>query len=150
MGEDPNRPASIRVQRRVEWSDTDASGFYHNTLAFRLIEVAETAMLERLGILEAVYGRMPRVHISAEFTLQLQHRDLLDVYFSVVDMGQSSMTYEFQIERDGKTAVRAKVVVVLLDRAGGRPTPWPEDVRRLLLRAGPQAPEILTTDDGGR
>ena len=30
--------ASIRIQRRIEWSDTDASGHWHNTAAFRMIE----------------------------------------------------------------------------------------------------------------
>ena len=139
-------PASIRVQRRVEWSDTDASGYYHNTLAFRLIEVAETALLDRLGILKEVYGRMPRVHISADFLLQLAHRDLLDVYITVKDVGATSATYEFRIDRDGASAVRARVVVVLLDRAGGRPQPWSPHLRELLLTAGPQAGERLASE----
>ena len=59
-------PASIVVQRRIEWSDTDASGNYHNSAVFRLIENAETALLDRLGFLHEVYGRLPRVHISAQ------------------------------------------------------------------------------------
>src|SRR6266508_4617798 len=31
---DGGSPASIVVQRRIEWPDTDASGMYHNTAAF--------------------------------------------------------------------------------------------------------------------
>lgn len=61
------QPASLVVQRRIEWPDTDASGWWHNTAGFRFIEVAETALLERLGILDDVYGRLPRVHISADY-----------------------------------------------------------------------------------
>jgi hypothetical protein len=34
----------------------------------------------------------------------------------------------------------------LLDRAGGRPVPWPDEYRRLLLGSGPQAGESLVTD----
>ena len=146
MTAEASGPASIRVQRRVEWSDTDASGYYHNTLAFRLIEVAETALLDRLGILEEVYGRMPRVHISADFLLQLAHRDLLDLYLAVKDVGATSATYEFRIDRDGASAVRARVVVVLLDRAGGRPQQWSPHLRELLLTAGPQAGERLASE----
>ena len=52
-------PASIRIQRRIDWSDTDASGAWHNTAAFRLLEAAETSLMDRLGFLEDVYGRMP-------------------------------------------------------------------------------------------
>ena len=64
-------PASIVVQRRIEWSDTDASGNYHNSAAFRLIENAETALLDRLGFLHEIYGRLPRVRISADFVRPL-------------------------------------------------------------------------------
>ncbi len=76
-------PASIVVQRRIEWSDTDASGNYHNSAAFRLIENAETALLDRLGFLHEVYGRLPRVHISADFVRPLAFKDLVDVAVAV-------------------------------------------------------------------
>src|SRR6266542_2123060 len=60
-------PASIRLQRRIEWWDTDASGNYHNTAAFRLLESAETLLLGRLGLLHDVYGRLPRARLEADF-----------------------------------------------------------------------------------
>jgi hypothetical protein len=54
------RPASVRIQRRIEWSDTDASGAYHNTAAFRLMEAAETTLVERLGLVGDIYAiRVP-------------------------------------------------------------------------------------------
>jgi hypothetical protein len=52
-------PASIRIQRRIEWSDTDASGAWHNSAAFNLIESAEVALVDALGFREDVYGRHP-------------------------------------------------------------------------------------------
>ena len=91
--------ASIHIQRRIEWSDTDASGYYHNTAAFRMVEMAETAMFERLGLLESVYGRLPRVHIEADFRASLRHRDLVDVHLWVAAIGRSSITYGFRMER---------------------------------------------------
>ncbi len=60
-------PASIVIQRRVEWSDTDASGAYHNSAAFNFMESAEVALVDRLGFREDVYGRHPRVRIEADF-----------------------------------------------------------------------------------
>src|SRR5207247_4665598 len=55
MGEEQRgEAASIVVQRRIEWSDTDASGAWHNSAAFRFLEVAETALLDSLGILDDV------------------------------------------------------------------------------------------------
>jgi YbgC/YbaW family acyl-CoA thioester hydrolase len=136
-------PASIVVQRRIEWSDTDASGNYHNSAAFRLIENAETALLDRLGFLREIYGRLPRVHISADFLRPLAFRDLVDVAVSVSALGRTSITYGFEISFRGQTAVRGKSTAVLLSRAGGEPQTWPDALRRALLNSGPQPPELL-------
>jgi 2-aminobenzoate-CoA ligase len=136
------RPASIRIQRRIEWSDTDASGHWHNTAAFRMVEWAETALFERLGFLDDVYGHLPRVHISIDFTESLDHRDLVDVRLAIVDVGRTSITYDFSIERDGRECVRAKVVTALRTPDGAS-REWPDEYKRLLVTAGPQAPELL-------
>jgi YbgC/YbaW family acyl-CoA thioester hydrolase len=136
-------PASILVQRRIEWPDTDASGLYHNTAAFRFIEVAETLLLERLGILEEVYGRLPRAHVEADFSLPLRFRDLVDVNLRVAAVGRSSITYEFEMRANDEVAVTGRAVAVLLDGESRTPTPWPDEHRALLLEAGPQPPEFL-------
>jgi YbgC/YbaW family acyl-CoA thioester hydrolase len=136
-------PASIVVQRRIEWSDTDASGNYHNSTAFRLIENAETALLDRLGFLHEIYGRLPRVHISADFVRPLAFRDLVDVAVSVSAVGRTSITYGFEISRRGEPAVRGTSVAVLLTHAGGTPEAWPDDLREALMTAGPQRPELI-------
>ena len=137
------QPASLVVQRRIEWPDTDASGWWHNTAGFRFIEVAETALLERLGILDDVYGRLPRVHISADYKGKLVFRDLCDCRIAVAGVGRSSITYDFQMRKDGELCVTAKVVASLTDK-DGNPSEWPEAYRDLLLSAGPQPPELLT------
>src|SRR5262245_51829752 len=144
MGEDA--PAAIVVQRRIEWPDTDASGTYHNTAAFRLFEVAETALLERLGVLADVYGRLPRAHLEADFLAPLVFRDLVDVHLQVAAVGRTSITYAFEMTKGGEFAVRGRAVAVLLSEARGTPVPWPDDLRRLLLTSGPQAPERLVTE----
>jgi YbgC/YbaW family acyl-CoA thioester hydrolase len=137
-------PASIVVQRRIEWPDTDASGMYHNTAAFRFIEVAETALLERLGFVHEIYGRHPRVHIEADFLLPLRFRDLVDIQLTVSRVGRTSVTYTFEMSNRGTPAVRGRATAVLLTEPGGRPVPWSVEHRRLLETAGPQRPELLT------
>lgn len=136
-------PASIVIQRRIEWSDTDASGNYHNSAAFRLIEYAETALLDRLGFLHEVYSRLPRVHISADFLRPLRFKDLVEVRVAVSAVGRTSVTYDFDISSGGASAVRGRTVAVLLTRAGGEPAAWDEGVREGFLTAGPQRPELL-------
>jgi len=136
-------PASIRLQRRIEWWDTDASGNYHNTAAFRLLESAETLLLGRLGLLHYVYGRLPRARLEADFRAPLQFHDLVDVDLEVVSVGRSSITYRMTISRDGVLCVEAKAVAILLAEARGEPVEWPADHRRLLLGSGPLPPELL-------
>jgi acyl-CoA thioesterase FadM len=144
MSADSNdRAASILMQRRIEWWDTDASGLYHNTAASRLLESAETLLLGRLGILDDVYHRLPRAHIGADFLRPLRFHDLVDVTLWVSAIGRSSITYDMEIHRGEEVCVRMQAVAVLLDKAGGTPVEWPEPYREALLGAGPQAPELL-------
>lgn len=137
-------PASIVVQRRIEWPDTDASGMYHNTAAFRFIEVAETALLDRLGFVHEIYGRHPRVHIEADFLRPLRFRDMVDIDLAVEAVGRTSVTYRFEMRSGDAVAVRGRAVAVLLSRAGGEPVPWPEEYRKRLLTGGPQPGERLS------
>ena len=139
-------PASIVVQRRIEWPDTDASGRWHNTAAFRFVEVAETALLERLDLLDDIYGRLPRVRIEADFKKLLLFRDLVDCSIRVASVGNSSLTYDFEILKAGDVCVQARVVAVLLE-TDGRPAEWSQRQRDILLGSGPQAPELLTRAD---
>lgn len=132
------------VQRRIEWTDTDASGYYHNSVAFRLFEAAETTLLERLGLLDEVYGRLPRVHLSADYKKLLAFSDVVDVRAAVAGVGRSSISYDFTVERAGELCVSGKGVAVLVDRAGGVKGEWPQDWRELLLTAGPQEAQRLT------
>jgi YbgC/YbaW family acyl-CoA thioester hydrolase len=147
MAEPEPGPASVRIQRRIEWSDTDASGAYHNSAAFDFMESAEVTLVDRLGIREDVYGRHPRVRIEADFLAPLWFRDLVDVEIHVVRVGRTSVTYDAEIRRDGELCVRGRLVAVLLDRIGGTPQPWPDEYRRLFETAGRQVPERLVTGD---
>jgi 2-aminobenzoate-CoA ligase len=137
-------PASILVQRKVEWSDTDASGHYHNSLAFRLCEVAETSLFQGLGLLEYVYGRIPRVHVTVDFQRVLYFGDVVDVLLQVASVGTTSIDYLVEIRRAEELCVKAKVVAVLV-KPNGEPRPWPEEYKNALLSVGSLPPELLTT-----
>lgn len=125
-----------RVRRRVEWADTDASGHYHYGTALRLFEAAESELLERLGLLDEIYGRLPRVHASFDYRSVLWFRDDIEATVCVADVGRTSISYSFEALRDGERCIEGKVVAVLVDERG-RPQPWPE--RHLKLLAPPGA-----------
>jgi acyl-CoA thioesterase FadM len=141
-----SEPASIRIQRRIEWSDTDASGAWHNSAAFNIMEAAEVALLDALGMREDIYGRHPRAHIEADFLAPLWFRDVVDCEVRVATVGRTSVTYDVEIRRAEEVCVRGRLVAVLLDRIGGTPQPWPDEYRRLLEAGGRQPGERLVTE----
>ena len=142
MSHEPG-PASITIQRRIEWSDTDASGAWHNSAAFNLMESAEVALVDALGMREYIYGRHPRAHIEADFLAPMWFRDVADCEVRVAKVGRTSVTYDVEIRRGAATCAKGRLVAVLLDRIGGTPQPWPDEYRRLLETAGSQPGERL-------
>jgi YbgC/YbaW family acyl-CoA thioester hydrolase len=130
-------PASVVIKRRIQWFDTDASTKYHNTAPLRLMEEAEVVLLDRLGILREVYGRLPRAHASIDYQTPLRFWDECEVRVEVSEVGSSSVTYTFSIAgSEGQVASEGTVVAVLVDDEV-KPRPWPEEYRRLLLESGP-------------
>lgn len=132
-----SEPASIVVRRRVEWADTDASGKYHNTAAFRLVEQAETRLLNALGIADEIYGRLPRVHMSVDLTESLRFNDLVEVELRVEALGSTSLTYGFDIRKDGRPAASGRMIAVLLERSGEKEE-WTDRHRSILTTSGRQ------------
>lgn len=131
-------PASIVVRRRVEWADTDASGKYHNTVAFKLAEQAETRLLTALGLTDEIYGRLPRVHMSVDMAEPLRFNDEVEVELRVERVGRTSLEYGFAIRRDGAEVATGRMIAVLL-RATGEKQEWRPEHRETLERGGQQA-----------
>ena len=121
----------VVIQRRIHWFDTDASTKYHNTAPLRLMEEAEAALLDELGIVKEVYGWLPRAHVSIDYRRPLRFWDQVDVSLEVSELGRSSITYVFRVAKDGELCANGTVVAVLID-AEGRPRPWPDVYRKLL------------------
>jgi acyl-CoA thioester hydrolase len=129
-------PASIVIRRRIHWYDTDSSTKYHNTAPLRLMEEAEAALLDRLGIVREVYGWLPRRRVEIVYHRPLRFWDEVEIHLEVLGLGRTSVTYGFRIRKDGQDHAEGQVVAVLID-AEGRPLDWPEEWRRLLTEAGP-------------
>ena len=125
----------ITIRRRIQWFDTDASTKYHNTAPLRLIEEAEAALLDRLGIVREVYGSMPRAHVSVDFRRPLRFWDEAEVTLSVEALGDSSITYAFTIRAGDDLAAEGRVVAVYIGD-DARPRTWPDAYRRLLDPTG--------------
>jgi acyl-CoA thioester hydrolase len=115
---------------RVQWVDTDAGGRIHFTAAFRWAEAAETALMRRLGMLDG-WGDYPRRRVEAEFHKVLVFEDEIETRIRVERVGRTSLTYAWEISRDGEVCVSGGHTVVRVDR-DGRPEELPERLRAQL------------------
>jgi acyl-CoA thioester hydrolase len=122
------------ITRRIHWFDTDSSTKYHNTAPLRLMEEAEAALLDQLGIVKEVYGSLPRRHVTIEYHKPLRFWDQVEVTVEVTEVGTTSITYGFDIRRDGELHADGRVVAVHIDEEG-RPEPWSDRHKGLLERA---------------
>ena len=122
---------SSHVERtRVAWVDTDAGGRIHFTAAFRWAEAAETGLGRSLGLLQD-WGDLPRRAVEAEFLKVLRFEDEIEVELRPEKLGTTSVTYVWEIRRDGEICVRGRHTAVHVDE-DGQPAPLPETMRRAL------------------
>ncbi len=119
------------ITRRIQWFDTDSSTKYHNTAPLRLVEEAEAALLDGLGIVREVYGSLPRAHLTIDFRKPLRFWDEVEVDVKVTEVGRSSVTYGFRLRNEGEVCAEGRVVAVHID-GDGKPRPWPDRWRHLL------------------
>jgi acyl-CoA thioester hydrolase len=120
--------AADHVERlRVAWSDTDAGGRIHFTAALRYAELAENGLRRKLGLL-ADWGDYPRRHVEADYLAVLAFEDEFDVHIRPQRLGETSITWSWEIERAGEICVSGRHTVVHVDH-GGRPSPLPSSVR---------------------
>lgn len=122
----------VTIRRRVQWMDTDAAGIWHHSTAIRWAEEAEAKLHRSLGIVHRTFGATPRVSIEFNYGVPLRFDDEVDVTLTVGALGETSITYEVSVDRDGETLASGRMVAVLIDRTSGAKKPWPSDMRALL------------------
>ncbi|MEV8531418.1 acyl-CoA thioesterase [Streptomyces sp. NPDC051211] len=134
---------SVVVERRVEWPDTDAAGHYHHSTVVRWVEAAEAVLLRRLGLAH-LFGSTPRVHFEADYRARLWFGETVRTELKVTKVGASSLHYAFTVHGEGEEAAASGRMVVAHSAARATATTaWPDDVREVLTKAGPQAPELF-------
>lgn len=133
----------FRARRRVEFSDTDMGGIMHFSRFFVFMETTEHLFLEALGSSVHVYRDgeaigWPRVSVSCEFVSPARFGEVVEIHLRVLRKGRSSISYGFEITRDGTLLARGRstaVCCVLNDPAGVRAIPIPDFIGDLIEEA---------------
>jgi YbgC/YbaW family acyl-CoA thioester hydrolase len=94
-------PYDFKIQRRVEFSETDMAGIVHYSNFFKFMETAEHAFYRSLGHsvvmkdADAPLG-WPRVHAECDYFQPLRFEDLVEVHMLVKEKKNKALTYVFR------------------------------------------------------
>lgn len=128
--------APFRLQTRIRFIDTDASGRIHYTAMFRYFESAEIEFMRQFGV---IYGKtqyaFPRVHVECDFFLAIVHDDLIEIEVSLAKLGRSSMRFEFRALKSADLAAQGAIVIACMDPKTQRAVSIPDELRGKLAAA---------------
>ncbi len=123
-----------RQLSEVAFSDTDASGWVHFSKILCYVENAEHSFFHSLGIpVFSNNGGWPRVKISCDYRSPLRFQDAFEVRLSITKIGNSSLTWQFQILKPDATLVAEGEMVSVKVDSNGNPTAITESERTKLL-----------------
>ena len=123
---------------RVRWVDTDIAGVMHYSNFLRYFEACEEEFYRSLGItLSAMRDKyrimLPRIEAYCQYKAACRFDDQFDVSLRVRDVGEKTITYDFQLLRteDGKLAAEGylKCIAVNLD---WKAVPLPEEFAKII------------------
>ena len=107
-----------RLQRRVQFHETDLAGIVHFSRYFIYMEEAEHALWRDAGLTIAVPGdpiRFPRVAASFDFHAPLFFEDVFDVSIRIDVIGARTITYRCAIARGETRIATGEMTVACVD-----------------------------------
>jgi len=121
---------------RVHWVDTDIAGVMHFSNFFRYFEVCEEEFYRFLGLdlnqLREAHGVLPpRVEASCQYKTVCHFNDNLEVILKVREVRSKTITYDFQVLKEGEKAAEGfvKCIATTLD---WKVVELPEDFARII------------------
>lgn len=133
--------APFVFRRPVRFDEIDAAGYVYFPKLVALAHEALERLLESArpgGYAGWVVGErigLPCVHVEADFSAPLRFGDAIVVSARVVRFGETSVTFDVQIDRgDGVACARIGYVVACADLNGPRKRALPPELRAALER----------------
>jgi acyl-CoA thioester hydrolase len=126
-------PASIELERRLRWADSDAAGRLHFPRIFELVEEAESEFVRGIDwpMNRSLGYDFPRVHVECRFIRVIELDAPFRLRLTVGKLGRKSYRYDFQVFDAGdELAIEGTMTVVVLQN--GKPTEIPTTLRAAL------------------
>ena len=125
--------ASIELERRLRWADSDAAGRLHFPRIFELVEEAESELVRGIDwpMNRSLGYDFPRVHVECRFIRVIELDAPFRLRLTVGKLGRTSYRYDFQVFVAGdELAIEGTMTVVVLQN--GKPTEIPATLRAAL------------------
>ena len=122
----------------TRWQDCDVYGHVNNVVYYAYFDTAVTGHLVREAGLKATESPIIGVVVETkcQFRQELGFPEVIDAGIRVVRLGNSAVTYEIGLFRQGddKPAAFGHFVHVYIDRVTRRPVSIPDQVRTALAK----------------
>ncbi len=120
----------------TRWMDNDIYGHVNNVVYYSYFDTVVNEYLIREGGLDIHEGRVIgfAVETRCNFFAPLEFPETVEAGLAVAHLGNSSVRYAIGLfsERRSTVAAAGEFVHVFVERAGGKPVPIPDGIRRAL------------------
>lgn len=129
---------------QTRWSDNDMYGHVNNVMYYSYFDTAANALLiQKAGFHlqnSPIIGLV--VNSSCNFMQELSYPEIIEVGVSIAKIGNSSLSYDLAIFKQGQNnaAAQGSFVHVFVNRQTRKSTPIPNEMRDALS-------DYLTTDE---
>jgi len=117
-------PTELRVQRRVQFSETDAAGIVHFSWYFRYMEEAEHALWRASGLRIHAPGAdigWPRVAATCEYHRALYFEDEFEVAIRITELARRTISYKCVIDRGEDRIATGTLKIACVSSKAGEP-----------------------------
>ena len=127
------------ARNQVRMHDTDMAGILYFPRQFRFAHDALEDFVESIGLTFDQVFRQEKfvfviVHAESDYYSPMRVGDKLEVHLSIIKVGETSFTVQYQLYNQHKKLVgAAKTVHVTLDSESRTKIPIPEKFKRSLL-----------------
>ena len=121
---------------KVRFSETDMYGHVNNVSAFIYFEEARVDYLNSLGIFNNLKSEEEAIIVAdlqCDYLQQMYFDERLKMYVKVATIGNTSFDVHYMAVKDNEEiALTGRGRIVYINPQKGRPTPMPDEMKKLL------------------
>ena len=122
----------FRNQLRVRYNECDPQGVVYNANYLTYFDLTMTELWRELGGYQSMVDAgvdMVVAEARIRYRSALRFDDEFEARVTVSELGESSMSTEVELARDGETVAQGELRYVFIESGGGAKQPIPDQIR---------------------